>query len=80
MTVQFSNYETSHVLIDKALGHYGWTAIAVGGLTTLVLVVLYVINVVGFIRYSPPQRWRLLCWVTSVTMVRSSCTTQTCVS
>ncbi len=52
-----------------ALGHYGLAAVSIGSITTLTLAVLFIINVGGFIRNSPPHRWRLLCWVTSMTLV-----------
>ena len=52
-----------------ALGYYGWVAVITFGVTTLVLVALFILNVAGFIRQSPPHRRILLCWVTSFPMV-----------
>ncbi|XP_046632889.1 organic solute transporter subunit alpha-like [Daphnia pulicaria] len=55
----------------EALGYYGWISTITFGVTTLILVALFIANVAGFIRHSPPHRRLLLCWVTSFPMIIS---------
>nr|CAH0107279.1 unnamed protein product [Daphnia galeata] len=55
----------------EALGYYGWISTITFSVSTLILVALFILNVAGFIRHSPPHRRLLLCWVTSFPMIIS---------
>ncbi|KAI9552332.1 hypothetical protein GHT06_022697 [Daphnia sinensis] len=55
----------------KALGKFAMGVGIAGGISTALLIVLFIINVFTNIKKSPARRRRLLCWITSMPMVVS---------
>ncbi len=56
---------------SKALGKLAFGVGIAGTISTILLTILFIINVFTNIKRSPARRRRLLCWITSMPMVVS---------